>query len=51
MRQIYILLIAILTNGSAVFAQAYEGSVKYDKEKQDAIVIEYRYPAQAVENA
>jgi hypothetical protein len=51
MRQIYIILIVILTTGSAVFAQAYEGSVKYDKEKQDAIVIEYRYPAQAVENA
>jgi hypothetical protein len=45
------ILIAILTTGGATLAQAYEGSVKYDKEKQDAIVIEYRYPAQAVENA
>jgi hypothetical protein len=51
MRRIYIILIAVLTTGSGAFAQAYEGSVKYDKEKQDAIVIEYRYPAQAVENA
>ena len=32
-------------------AQAYEGDVQFDKQKQPAIVIEYRYPAAAVENA
>jgi hypothetical protein len=35
----------------AATAQAYEGSVQYDKKKQPALVIEYAYPAQAVENA
>lgn len=32
-------------------AQAYEGTVQFDKKKQPAIVIEYAYPSQAVENA
>lgn len=32
-------------------AQAYEGNVEYDKKKQSAFLIEYSYPAEAVENA
>lgn len=32
-------------------AQAYEGSIYFDKKKQSALVIEYSYPAEAVENA
>jgi hypothetical protein len=31
--------------------QAYEGTIQYDKKKQKAVVIDYGYPAQAVENA
>lgn len=34
-----------------VFGQAYEGKMEYDKKKQQAIVIEYSYPQEAVENA
>jgi hypothetical protein len=32
-------------------AQAYEGTIQYDKKKQRAIVIDYPYPAEAVQNA
>jgi hypothetical protein len=31
--------------------QAYEGTIQYDKKKQRAVMIDYPYPAQAVENA
>ena len=33
------------------FAQAYEGTIEYDKKKQQAFVIEYPYPVEAVETA
>ncbi|HSU26968.1 MAG TPA: hypothetical protein VLJ68_01195 [Chitinophagaceae bacterium] len=33
-----------------VSAQAYEGKIEYDKKKQAAFVIEFPYPAEAVEN-
>jgi hypothetical protein len=36
---------------SAVFSQAYEGSIDYDKKKQEAFIIEYPYSQEAVENA
>jgi hypothetical protein len=32
-------------------AQAYEGTAEYDKKKQQAFLIEYAYPPEAVENA
>jgi hypothetical protein len=41
-----ILLLPIMAS-----AQAYEGKTDYDKKKQDAFVIQFHYPAQAVENA
>ncbi len=50
MRQSILFVIAI-TISSFVFAQAYEGSVEYDKKKQQAFVIEYHYSPEAVENA
>lgn len=42
---------SFFTITAGIFAQAYEGTIQYDKQKQNAIVIEYTYPAQAVENA
>jgi len=33
------------------FAQAYQGSVEYEKTKQDCMIMEYKYPPEAVENA
>ncbi|NOT49939.1 MAG: hypothetical protein HOP10_01520 [Chitinophagaceae bacterium] len=45
------LLIAILTASIVSKAQSYEGNIQFDKKKQQAIVIEHNYPAQAVENA
>lgn len=36
---------------SSVFSQAYEGKIEYDKKKQEAFVIEFPYPQEAVENA
>ena len=34
-----------------VFPQAYEGSIEFDKKKQQAIMIDYAYTQDAVENA
>jgi len=51
MIKISLLLVGLLNMVVAATAQAYEGSVQYDKKKQPALVIEYAYPAQAVENA
>jgi len=36
---------------SLLFAQAYESTIDYDKKKQDAFVVDYAYPQEAVENA
>lgn len=45
------LLIVLFTLSILSRAQSYEGTIQYDKKKQQAIVIEYDYPPQAVENA
>lgn len=45
------LLITLFTLSILSKAQSYEGTIQYDKKKQQAIVIEYDYPPQAVENA
>lgn len=34
-----------------LFAQSYEGTIKYDKKTQRAIMIDYAFPPEAVENA
>lgn len=47
-----IFLLAIATSlTTACVAQAFEDNIQYDKKKQQAIAINYNYPAQAVENA
>lgn len=46
-----ILLLTVLIASILSSAQSYEGNIQFDKKKQKAIVIEYNYPAQAVENA
>ncbi len=51
MKKISLLFIAFLTISSVTLAQAYEGTIQYDKKKQAAVVIDYGYPSQAVENA
>jgi hypothetical protein len=51
MRKITVLLSTIFILNSTVFSQAVEGKIEYDKKKQEAFVIEYPYPEEAVENA
>ncbi|HEV7780370.1 MAG TPA: hypothetical protein VGO58_03845 [Chitinophagaceae bacterium] len=51
MKKISLLLVSLLTISTLTMAQAYEENIQYDKKKQPAIVIEYAYPSQAVENA
>jgi hypothetical protein len=51
MRKTLLLLSLISTISSIAFSQAYEGKIEYDKKKQEAFVIEYPYPQEAVENA
>jgi cell division protein FtsB len=40
-----ILFVALFANG-----QAYEGTIEFDKKKQEAILIDYNYSPEAVEN-
>jgi hypothetical protein len=51
MKKFHLALLIVLSLPFLSMAQAYEENVQYDKKKQPAIVIEYAYPAQAVENA
>jgi hypothetical protein len=47
-----LLVIAITISASILYGQsAYEGSIEFSKKKQDAYVIDYPYPPEAVENA
>jgi hypothetical protein len=48
-----ILLSFLMISGLNLYlsAQAYEGTAEYDKKKQQAFLIEYAYPPEAVENA
>lgn len=51
MRRILLSLFGATLLPVAGFAQAYEGTIEYDKKKQKAFVIEYNYSTEAVENA
>jgi hypothetical protein len=51
MKKSCLLVVSFLSISFLATAQAYEENVQYDKKKQPAIVIEYSYPSQAVENA
>lgn len=51
MRKLYLSLLILVAANLSSFAQAYEGTVQFDKKKQNAILIDYSYPAKAVENA
>ena len=51
MNKIFFLLILLLNFSFLSYSQAYEGTIEYNKKKQAAIVIDYAYPAEAVENA
>lgn len=50
MKRLYTVLAAVLMLGAAD-AQSYNGTIEYEKKKQSAIVMEYSYSTQAVENA
>ena len=51
MKRIILFSLMFFILSSIVLAQAYEGTVEYDKKKQAAIVIEYSYPPDATEGA
>jgi hypothetical protein len=51
MRKLYFFPVFVLFACLTCSGQAYEGTIQYDKKKQNAIIIEYSYPAEAVENA
>ena len=51
MKQIFLLLICAMCISISSAAQAYEDNIQYDKKKQQAIAIDYSYPADAVQNA
>ena len=47
----YFLLVFLSFLTQQLIAQAYEGSIEFSKKKQDAYVMDYSYPPEAVENA
>lgn len=51
MRKIYLSVSAALLLPVFIFSQSYQGKLDYDKKKQEALVIDYAYPQEAVENA
>lgn len=51
MKQIFLLFVSAMTIMAPAWSQAYEGSIEYDKKKQQAILIDYSYPPDAVQNA
>ena len=51
MKKKVLLPVVIVFLALASFGQSYEGTIQFDKKKQAAIVCDYSYPAQAVENA
>ena len=51
MKKISLLLMSVVIISAVAAAQAYEGTIQYDKKKQAAIAIDYAYPPEAVENA
>ena len=51
MKRIVLLLLLAPFLTHFAYSQAYEGNIKYDKKTQRAVVIEYPYTAEAVENA
>lgn len=51
MKKVICLFFAALALTNICFAQAYEGTVKYKKVQQPALVVVYNYPVEIVENA
>jgi hypothetical protein len=51
MKRSILFLLAVMVFSAAVFSQAYEGTIEYNKKKQPAFMIDYPYPPEAAENA
>jgi hypothetical protein len=51
MKNIYLGVCCIFIFSVPVYSQAYDGSIEYDKKKQQAILIDYAHSQEAVENA
>lgn len=51
MKKIFLVFALSFIAVSALFAQAYEGTTQYSKKKQQAILIDYNYSPEAVQNA
>lgn len=51
MKKFFLFLLAAAGCNMLVLAQAYEGTIEYNKKKQDAFIIDYAFPPEAAENA
>ncbi|MEO8403880.1 MAG: hypothetical protein ABI480_04780 [Chitinophagaceae bacterium] len=51
MKRFLLFMAALWISSTAVFSQSYSGKIDYEKKKQDAVVIDYSYSQEAVENA
>lgn len=51
MKKLFFTLVILSGLSHLVSAQGYEGTIEYDKKKQDAFMIDYPYTPEAAENA
>jgi len=51
MKRLLFSAIILVVFSNLIFAQAYEGTTKYDKKTQRTVMIDYSYPPEAVQNA
>ena len=51
MKKTFLFSLIIAVFSATAFSQAYEGTIEFNKKKQDAFMIDYPYPPEAVENA
>ncbi|MES1219831.1 MAG: hypothetical protein ABUT20_30300 [Bacteroidota bacterium] len=51
MKKVILSFLATFIFISLIYAQAYEGTIEYNKKKRNAFVMEYPYPPEAVEKA
>jgi len=51
MKNIYLFIISSFICLAPAFSQAYEGTIEFDKKKHKAVLMDYAYSQEAVENA
>jgi len=51
MKRFLLSIFVLWISSNTLFSQAYTGKIDYEKKSQDAVIMDYNYPQEAVENA